>query len=186
MDYLTVILTAIGLAMDCLAVSLSCGIAMPGFGRRDAVRLGVAFGGFQAIMFVIGWGTGTAFAGYIQAIDHWIAFGLLMAIGIKMLLEGFDSRQEFSNLDIRNLKVLLVLSVATSIDALVVGISYALIDGGIIVPAAIIGLMSLALAITGGTLGGRLGERFGKRMEMLGGLILIMLGMKILVEHLLF
>ena len=184
MDYLTIILTAVGLAMDCLAVSMSCGIVMQGFGKSDALKLGLAFGSFQALMFVLGWAGGSAFSGYIQGIDHWIAFGLLLVIGLKMIHEGLENDEECSNLDIRNMKVLLVLSVATSIDALAIGISYAMLDIQIAVPAIAIGLTSLGLAIAGGMLGGRLGEKFGKRMEIVGGLILVLLGIKILAEHL--
>lgn len=183
MDYFTIILTAVGLAMDCLAVSMSCGIVMPGFGKRDALRLGLAFGGFQAGMFVLGWAGGSAFSEYIEGVDHWIAFGLLLVIGLKMIHEGLENDEECSNLDIRNIKVLLILSVATSIDALAIGISYAMIDIQIYVPTVAIGLTSLGFAVAGGMLGGRLGEKFGKRMEIVGGLILVMLGIKILAEH---
>jgi len=185
MDILTTILISIGLAMDCLAVSLSCGIVMPGFVRRDALRLGLFFGGFQAGMFTLGWACGSTFAGHIEAVDHWIAFGLLLVIGLKMVHEGLENNSECSNLDIRNAKVILVLSVATSIDALAIGVSYALLDTGIIIPAALIGITSLAFAIAGGTFGCKLGERFGKRMEIVGGIILIGLGTRILLEHLL-
>ncbi len=183
MDYLTILLTAIGLAMDCLAVSLSCGIVMPGFGRSDALRLGLAFGGFQAMMVFLGWAGGTAFASHIEDIDHWIAFILLLAVGLKMLKEGLENEDECANLDIRNTKVLLVLSVATSIDALAVGISYAMLEIDIAVPALIIGLASFGFAVVGGLFGSRLGEKFGKRMEIVGGLILILLGVKILADH---
>ncbi|MFO7619449.1 MAG: manganese efflux pump [Thermoplasmata archaeon] len=183
MDLFTVTLTAIGLAMDCLAVSLSCGIVMPDFEKRDALRLGLFFGGFQAMMFVLGWAGGTGFASYIEAVDHWIAFILLLVIGLKMMREGLQNDSECANLNIRNIRVLVVLSIATSIDALAIGISYAILDIQIIVPAMAIGLASLALAFLGGTFGRRLGERFGKRMEIVGGIILILLGIKILAEH---
>ncbi|MBA3045187.1 MAG: manganese efflux pump MntP family protein [Candidatus Thermoplasmatota archaeon] len=186
MDYFTVTLTAVGLAMDCLAVSLSCGIVMPNFDKRDALRLGLFFGGFQAMMFALGWVGGTTFAGYIESVDHWIAFGLLLVIGLKMIHEGLENKAECANLDIRNLKVLFVLSIATSIDALAIGISYAILEIQIIIPAIMIGIASLALAFAGGTFGSRLGERFGKRMEIVGGLILIGLGIKILAEHMWF
>lgn len=185
MDYLTVALTAVGLAMDCLAVSLSCGIVMPGFSKRDALRLGLAFGGFQAGMFFIGWAGGTAFASYIEDIDHWVAFGLLAVVGVKMLKDGIDNESECAHLNIRRLKVLVILAVATSIDALAVGISYAMLDISITVPAIMIGLASFGFALAGGLSGSKLGERFGKRMEILGGIILIILGVKILAEHLL-
>jgi putative Mn2+ efflux pump MntP len=183
MDYLTTTLTAIGLAMDCLAVSMSCGIVMRDFNRRDALRLGVFFGGFQAMMAFLGWLGGTGFAGHIESIDHWIAFVLLLIIGVKMVHEGLEKENECANLDIRNMKVLLTLSIATSIDALAIGISYAFLEVDIIMPVIMIGLVSLVFALAGAGLGRKLGERFGKRMEIIGGLILIGLGIKILVEH---
>jgi len=186
MDPVTVLLTAVGLAMDCLAVSLSCGICMKDFGRNDALRLGLAFGGFQAGMVALGWACGSAFASYIEGVDHWVAFILLLTVGAKMLKEGLENDSECANLDIRNARILLMLAVATSIDALAVGISYAMLDTEIAVPAAAIGLASFVFAVAGGLSGSRLGERFGKRMEIVGGTILIMLGMKILAEHALF
>jgi putative Mn2+ efflux pump MntP len=184
MDVSLILLTAIGLAMDCLAVSLSCGIVLPEFKRRDALRLGMCFGGFQALMFFLGWAGGSTFAGYISAVDHWIAFILLLVIGLKMIHEGLENDSECANLDIRNLKVIITLSIATSIDALAIGISYALLDIKIIWPTIVIGLASFGFAFAGGTFGCKLGERFGKRMEILGGIILIGLGVKILLEHL--
>jgi len=183
MVLLTVMLTAIGLAMDCLAVSMSCGITMNNFGRRDALRLGIFFGGFQSMMALLGWLGGTGFSGRIEAFDHWIAFGLLLIIGLKMIHEAFGDEDDCKNLDIRNLRILIVLSIATSIDALAIGISYAFLHMPIIMPVILIGLVSLIFAITGSTLGKRLGERFGKRMEIIGGIILIGLGIKILAEH---
>ncbi len=184
MDISVILLTAIGLAMDCLAVSLSCGIVLPGFERRDALRLGLFFGGFQGLMFFLGWAGGTTFADYIGAVDHWIAFILLLVIGLKMIREGLENDFECANLDIRNLKVIITLSIATSIDALAIGISYALLDIAILVPTLVIALASFGFAFAGGTFGCKLGERFGKRMEILGGIILIGLGLKILLEHL--
>ncbi len=191
MDYLTVALTAVGLAMDCLAVSLSCGIVMPDFTRKDAFRLGIAFGGFQGGMVFLGWAVGRSFAGYIEDFDHWIAFGLLLFVGLKMIHEGLENKQECAHLDIRSAKVLVILSIVTSIDALAIGISYSILDSGeavplidaIVLPALIIGLVSFCLAAAGGVFGSRLGERFGKRMEIVGGIILILLGVKILAEH---
>jgi putative Mn2+ efflux pump MntP len=170
--------------MDCLAVSLSCGIIMPGFGRRDALMLGIFFGGFQAGMLVLGWAGGSAFAGFVGTFAHWIAFGLLLLIGLKMIHEGMEDDNECANLDIRNPRVLIILSVATSIDSLAVGVSYAVLKIGIWLPALVIGAISFAFAFAGGSFGCRLGERFGKRMEILGGIILIGLGLKILLEHL--
>jgi putative Mn2+ efflux pump MntP len=169
--------------MDCFAVSMSCGIVMKDFGRNDALRLGLAFGGFQAMMTFLGWLGGTGFANHIDSIDHWIAFVLLLIIGVKMVHEGLEKEEECDNLDIRNLRVLLVLSVATSIDALAIGISYAFLEAEILMPVIIIGFASLAFAIAGSTIGKRLGSRFGKRMEIVGGIILILLGLKILIEH---
>ena len=183
MDYFTTTLTAIGLAMDCFAVSMSCGIVMKDFTKKDALRLGIFFGGFQAIMAFLGWLGGMGFAGYIESVDHWIAFILLLIIGAKMIHEGLEENEECANLNIRNLKILLVLSVATSIDALAIGISYAFLEVDIIVPVIMIGLASLLFAVMGSMFGKKLGSKFGKRIEIVGGLILIGLGIKIIAEH---
>jgi putative Mn2+ efflux pump MntP len=183
MDILTIMLTAIGLAMDCLAVSMSCGISLDNFDRRDALKLGVFFGGFQAMMAFLGWLGGTGFSGRIQSVDHWIAFVLLIIIGAKMIHEAFGEDDESKNMDIRNLRILIVLSIATSIDALAIGISYAFLHMSIILPVILIGLVSFIFAFAGSTFGKNMGERFGKRMEIVGGIILIGLGIKILVEH---
>lgn len=183
MDYLTIILTAVGLAMDCLAVSISCGITMNEFNRRDAVMLAIFFGGFQGGMALLGWLGGTGFAGQIEFIDHWIAFGLLAIIGGKMIKEGMEKKQECETFNIRKMKVLIVLSIATSIDALAIGITYAFLQTPILIPVLLIGIMSFLFAIMGSTLGKKLGQFFGNRMEIIGGIILISLGIKILLEH---
>lgn len=185
-DYVTIILTAIGLAMDCLAVSISCGITMGDFNRKDAAILAVFFGAFQGGMAFLGWLGGTGFAEYIENIDHWVAFGLLAIIGGKMIKEGLEQKEECETFNIRKFKVLIILSIATSIDALAIGITYAFLQTPILVPVLLIGIMSFVFAIIGSTLGKKLGHIFGNRMEVIGGIILIGLGIKILLEHTVF
>ncbi len=186
MDNLTIILTAIGLAMDCLAVSISCGITMNEFNCKDAVILAIFFGGFQGGMALLGWIGGTGFADQIENIDHWVAFGLLAIIGGKMIKEGMEQKSECETFNIRKMRVLIILSIATSIDALAIGITYAFLQTPIIIPVLLIGIMSFLFAIIGSILGKRLGQFFGNHMEIIGGIILIGLGCKILVEHLYF
>ena len=183
MDYLTIILTAMGLAMDCLAVSISCGITMNELNRKDAVVLAIFFGGFQGGMAFLGWLGGMGFAEQIESVDHWVAFGLLALIGGKMIKDGMEQKSECESFNIRKIKVLVILSIATSIDALAIGITYAFLQTPILIPVLLIGIMSFIFAIIGSTMGKRLGQFFGNRMEIIGGIILICLGIKILLEH---
>lgn len=186
MNLLEGVLIAIGLAMDCLAVSISCGLTIKDINRFDALKLGIFFGGFQGMMAFIGWLGGTGFREYIQNIDHWIAFVLLLIIGVKMIMEGLGEEKNEGFLNIRKLRVLLLLSIATSIDALAVGISLAFLSVPILFPVIIIGLMSFVFAFFGTMIGDRVGHVFGGRIEVLGGIILIGIGVKVLVEHLFF
>ena len=183
MDYPIIILTAIGLAMDCLAVSISCGITMHDFNHRDALIMAIFFGAFQGGMALLGWLGGTGFADQIESIDHWAAFGLLSIIGGKMIREGLEQKSESETFNIRRFRVLITLSIATSIDALAIGITYAFLQTPILIPVLFIGIMSFMFAIFGSMLGKKLGQYFGNRMEIIGGIILIGLGIKILIEH---
>ncbi|MCK5309606.1 MAG: manganese efflux pump, partial [Thermoplasmata archaeon] len=135
-------MTAIGLAMDCLAVSISCGITMNEFNRRDAIVLAIFFGGFQGGMALLGWLGGMGFAEQIESIDHWIAFGLLTIIGGKMIKEGMEQKSQCETFNIRKIRVLVILSIATSIDALAIGITYAFLQTPIFIPVLLIGIMS--------------------------------------------
>jgi len=187
---ITYLLVAIGLAMDAFAVSVSSGICIPNLKPRYSFRAAFAFGLFQFAMPVIGWFAGEAFRSLIQGFDHWIAFGLLAFVGGKMALEGLEKKDEAACQDkgpkrsILDLGGLLVLALATSIDALAVGLSYSVIQTPILLPAAIIGLVTFGLSLLGCEFGKRIGTKFEKWAELAGGLALMGIGVKILLEHL--
>jgi putative Mn2+ efflux pump MntP len=184
--FLTLIGLAVGLSMDAFAVAIGVGLTLEGASRRQTFRLALHFGLFQAFMPVIGWLAGLTVARWISPFDHWVAFGLLAAIGGKMIYESFRHEEpDEKRPDPTRGGSLVLLSVATSIDALAVGLSLALIDVEIWYPALVIGLVTGALTALGMWLGDKLGDLFGKRMEMLGGLVLVAIGVKILVDHLL-
>lgn len=182
---------AFALAMDCFAVSVVCGVILRGASHRGAVlRLAFLFGLFQALMPLLGWLLTSRFSGVLQSVDHWIAFGMLAFIGGKMVVESFREEEEPS-LHPLALRTQLALAVATSIDALAVGISYACTGydraSQLAVPLALIGLVSFGMSLLGYGLGRRWGEAVNRRLrpELLGGLILIAIGLKILLTHLL-
>jgi putative Mn2+ efflux pump MntP len=182
MDLITVFLIAIGLAMDAFAVSIAKGITVVRDRRRTAIMLASLFGGFQALMPVIGYLAGLGFEDIIRDVDHWIAFGLLAFIGAKMI---YDSRDEEKDDDATvTLYAGLVLAVATSIDALMVGLSFAFLETSILVPVVVIGAVTFVLSYLGFNFGCRLGEVFGRRVRIVGGVILILIGARILVDHL--
>lgn len=184
MDLTVVLLIAVGLAMDAFAVSIASGIGMKNLGVRHALLIALFFGGFQALMPVLGWAGGRTVAESIAAFDHWLAFGLLSAIGIKMIYEAFRFDEAERGPKRLSLRFLLVLSVATSIDALAVGLSFAFLDVGIATPAIIIGIVTFIMSFAGVYLGKRVGHLFEGKIEIIGGLILIGIGTKILIEHL--
>jgi len=183
-------LVAIGLAMDAFAVSISSGICIPDLRPRHALRAASAFGLFQFLMPVAGWLLGSTFRGLILVGIHWIAFGLLAVVGCKMIFEAIKARNEEACEDdakaasILNLPGLLVLSVATSIDALAVGLSYSVLGTPILLPAAIIGLVTFALCVVGCEFGKRIGARFERWATLAGGIVLVGIGAKIAIEHL--
>jgi manganese efflux pump family protein len=184
--FLTLIGLAVGLSMDAFAVAIGVGLTLEGASRRQTLRLALHFGLFQAFMPIIGWLAGLTVARWIAPFDHWVAFGLLAAIGGKMIYESFRHEEpDEKRPDPTRGGSLVLLSVATSIDALAVGLSLALIDVEIWYPALVIGLVAGALTALGMWLGDKLGDLFGKRMETLGGLVLVAIGVKILVDHLL-
>ncbi len=168
--------------MDAFAVSIAKGITVKRDRRRTAILLASLFGGFQALMPVIGWLAGLGLKDMIMEIDHWIAFGLLAFIGVKMIYESTKSESDEGS-DV-TLTIALTLAVATSIDALMVGLGFAFLETSILVPVAVIGLVTLALSLVGFVFGSGLGKVFGKKIQIVGGLILILIGTKILVEHL--
>ena len=172
---------AVGLSMDAFAVSICKGLATGKVRLRHAVTAGVYFGGFQALMPLIGYLLGVRFQSMITAFDHWIAFVLLGIIGINMIRE---SREEAETLDCDfSFRAMLPLAVATSIDALAVGVTFAFLNVRIIPAAALIGVTTFALSAIGVRLGSVFGARYQARAELAGGIVLILMGVKILLEH---
>jgi len=186
-SFITIVFIAVGLAMDAFAVSIATSLKLKNVSRRQVFRLSFHAGLFQFMMPVIGWHLGSAFAGSIAAYDHWIAFALLFIIGGKMIYESFEpDKNDSETVEIKDPTrglTLLFLVVATSIDALAVGISLAMLNVNIWYPGAVIGVITAALSVIGMKIGERLGERFGNHMELLGGVILVAIGIKIVVEH---
>lgn len=184
MNILTILFIALGLSMDAFAVSIANGFTIKQLRIDHALRIAVFFGLFQAIMPVIGWSAGIGLRDLIAMIDHWIAFGLLSIIGIKMILESREIKQEEEGKSPLTIYTLLLLSLATSIDALAVGFSLSLLSISIISPAIIIGLVTFLLSFAGVFIGKKFGHFLESKIEMAGGIILIAIGVKILIEHL--
>ena len=184
MDLITIILIAVGLSMDAVAVSVCLGGTSAKINFQRALTVALWFGTFQAIMPIIGWGVGATLKDLIANIDHWVVFLILSLIGIRMIYESFYGKSKVVSADPFNLGVLALLSLATSIDALAVGISFAFINIPIINPIIIIGIVTFMLSLIGAYIGKRIGLLFAKRIEVIGGLILIAIGAKILIEHL--
>ncbi|MEF2593224.1 MAG: manganese efflux pump MntP family protein [Eggerthellaceae bacterium] len=182
-------LIAVGLSMDAFAVSVCKGLGMKRLNMRQAFVIALFFGGFQALMPVIGWALGTGFQALITPIDHWIAFALLAFIGGKMLWDAFrgdedDGEKALSDEASLDLKELTMLAVATSIDALAVGITFAFLQVDIVPAVALIGVITFALSFGGVAIGHFFGARFEKPATIVGGVVLIIIGLKILLEHL--
>jgi putative Mn2+ efflux pump MntP len=186
MQLLTIIIIAVGLSMDAFAVSVVSGSAYKQLKIKHAFRIAVFFGGFQAIMPLIGSLAGISVKEYIAGYDHWAAFALLSAVGAKMIYESFKITPAEENFNPENILVLLVLSVATSIDALVVGITLSFLRISIVTAVIIIGLVTFVISYLGVLIGKRFGHFFENKIEAIGGLVLIGLGAKILFEHLVF
>jgi putative Mn2+ efflux pump MntP len=184
MDIISIVLIAVGLAMDAFAVSITSGITIKRLHINHALRIALFFGFFQAIMPIIGWLAGLSLRDYISAIDHWIAFGLLSFIGCKMIYESITAQSNEKEINPLNVYVLLVLSVATSIDALAIGVSFAFLKVSIVTPVIIIGAVTFILSYLGVYIGDRIGHFFENKIEVAGGLLLIGIGIKILVEGL--
>jgi putative Mn2+ efflux pump MntP len=186
MSFIWILGIAVALAMDCFAVTLGMACGSRGLTLKQAVRMAAYFGGFQFVMPVIGWFAGDRLLRIIEHFDHWVAFGLLALIGGRMIWESFEMSEEDKACrpDQTQGKRLLILALATSIDALAVGLSLGVVRTGILFPAAIIGGTSFVLTVAGAKLGPVVGRLVGKRAELAGGLILIGIGVKILVEHL--
>ncbi len=183
MDLIAVVLIAIGLAMDAFAVSICKGLAMQKPTVRSILIIGLWFGAFQALMPIIGFYLGEAMYDLISEYDHWIAFILLALIGINMIREGLSGEEEGVDANI-GFRTMLLLAIATSIDALAVGISLAMTEGQIVEPALIIGAITFLISAMGVKVGSVFGDRFGSKAEIAGGIILIAIGAKILLEGL--
>lgn len=183
MGAIEILLISIGLAMDAFAVSVCKGLAMKKMSWKKAIIIGLYFGIFQAVMPVIGYFLGTTFERFITNVDHWVAFILLVGIGINMVKEAFDKESENRN-DNVDMKTMLVLSIATSIDALAIGITFACLKIHIVMPVITIGLITFIISVIGVKIGNRFGDKYEKKAEIMGGVILILLGIKILLEHL--
>ena len=175
---------AFALAMDAFAVALATGLALQRVSGRQLFRLAFHFGLFQFLMPIIGWAAGNAMAGYLGRFDHWAAFLLLSYVGLKMLKDAGKQENLRVQVDRTRGVTLVVLSLAVSIDALGVGLSFAFLDVPIVAPCIVVGIVTSALTACGMLFGAKLGPDWGKRAEIVGGLILIAIGMKILVSHL--
>ena len=183
MDIFTIILIALGLAMDAFAVSIANGISVKTQKRKNALITAAFFGAFQMLMPVIGWLAGLGLEELIIGIDHWIAFGLLAFIGSRMIYDS-TKKEDLKRESSLRIQALLTLSVATSIDALMVGLSFAFIQTAISTPILIIGLVTFLLSFIGFYFGSIIGQVLGNKIKVIGGVMLIGIGLKILLEHL--
>jgi len=182
---LEVFLIALGLAMDAFAVCLCAGTT--GFinGPRPVFRLAFHFGLFQALMPALGWLVGMGVERYIATFDHWVAFGLLAFVGVRMIRSGLNPDGDDDCVDPSRGGTMVMLAIATSIDAFAVGLSFAVLRVSIVWPVVIIGVVAALMSVLGIYLGNRLGETFGKRMEVIGGLILVIIGIRVVISHML-
>lgn len=183
MDLIELFLIAVGLSMDAFAVSVCKGLAMPKCTFKKAAIVGLWFGGFQALMPAIGYILGAQFQEAIASIDHWIAFVLLALIGGNMIHEALDNDEEEADASL-DVKTMFLLAVATSIDALAIGITFAFLKVNIIPAVCFIGIVTFIISFAGVKIGNVFGARYKNKAEIVGGVILIFLGLKILLEHL--
>lgn len=183
MKFIELFLIAVSLAMDAFAVSVGKGFTLKRVLPRHALSAGLWFGGFQALMPIIGFFLGSSFAHIVERIDHWIAFGLLALIGINMIRETLSGDDDKLDSDF-GFRTMIVMAIATSIDALTVGVSMAFLRVDIWIAAAVIGVVTFALSAVGVSLGCKFGAKVGSRAGIVGGVVLICLGIKILIEHL--
>ncbi len=183
MGIIEIVLVGIGLAMDAFAVSICKGLSMKKIDMKKTLIIATYFGIFQAGMPIIGFTLGTGFESFVTQIDHWIAFILLSFIGINMIRESFNNEEE-EKVDDVSPKTMIILAIATSIDALAVGITFAFLEVNIIFAVLMIGVITFIISILGVFIGNRFGNKFEKSAQILGGVILIFIGIKILIEHL--
>jgi len=183
MNILVTFFIAFGLALDAFAVAVSSGIVAPHVRFRHALKVGIFFGIFQGGMPVIGWATGSLFRNVISGIDHWVSFVLLCFVGLHMVYESLKRGSQRSGVNPLDIHILLLLSVATSVDALAAGVSFAFLNVAIVRTVLIIGTVTFLLSFVGYYLGDKLGAFFKERIRIIGGLILVLIGVKILLEH---
>lgn len=184
MSILELVIIAVGLSMDAFAVSVCKGLSVEKVKPKHLLIVGAYFGGFQALMPALGYLLGSTFEKYITAFDHWIAFGLLLFLGAKMIKEAIAGKEEKTDASF-SFKTMIVLAIATSIDALAVGITFALLpDVNIFAAVGLIGGITFVLSAVGVKIGNLFGAKFKKKAEIVGGIILILMGTKILLEHL--
>lgn len=186
MSLLEIALIGIGLAMDAFAVSICKGLAMKKMNYQKAFIIALFFGGFQALMPALGYLLGNAFASKIAAIDHWIAFILLAMIGINMIKEALSKEADECVDETLRLRDLTMLAIATSVDALAVGITFAFFNVSIVLSTTIIGIITFVICVIGVKVGHVFGEKYKSKAELAGGIILIVMGCKILIDHLFF
>lgn len=183
MNFLEIVLISISLGMDAFAVAICKGMAMHSGNTKKGIIIALYFGTFQALMPFIGYMLGLRFEKAITAIDHWLAFGLLAIIGTNMIKESFDKSEENINDDV-SFKTMILLALATSIDALAIGITFAFLKVNIYVPITCIGIITFIMSFIGVKIGTKFGNKFNNKAETAGGIILIFMGVKILLEHL--
>ena len=183
MEIYEILLISIGLAMDAFAVSICKGLSMKKMNWKNAVIIALYFGVFQALMPFIGYFLGMTFESIVTTFDHWVAFALLTLIGGGMIKESFDDEDEKKN-DRVDFKTMVVLAIATSIDALAVGITFAFFDVNIVLAVSIIGIITFIISVLGVKIGNRFGDKYQNKAQLMGGIILVLLGFKILLEHL--
>jgi len=183
-DGWTISFIAMGLAMDAFAVAVASGVVLPRITPRHVFRLSWHFGLFQFLMPILGWGAGRTVAGLIEDIDHWVAFALLVLVGGRMICSASNPDGGSFHGDPTRGTMLVMLSIATSIDALAVGLSLAMLRMSIWQPAAVIGVVAATLTALGLAIGQRVGTLLGKRMELVGGLVLIGIGLRVVITHL--
>ena len=182
MSLLEILLLGVSLSMDAFAVSICQGLTLKSFSLKHVLVIGLWYGGFQFLMPVIGFFLSARYAGMIESFDHWIAFGLLFLIGVNMIREALSNEEESLTSSLAFL-TMLKLAIATSIDALAVGVSLSLLQDTIVFPALLIGLTTFTISAVGVSFGKYIGEKFSSKAEIAGGIVLILLGVKILLEH---
>ena len=184
MNLFTILLIALALSMDAFAVSIASGVAIKKLRIEHAFTIALWFGIFQAIMPLFGWFGGVELRDLLSGVDHWVVFGLLVVIGAKMIWEAFQIEPIERRSNPLDIRILFTLSLATSLDALATGVSFALLGIPVVMPVIIIGAVTFLVSFAGVWIGDKSGHFFGKKMEILAGIILILIGTKVLVDHL--